>query len=140
MNVYLKRFLHRGMLFGGFGPIVAGIIYAVLGGTLSDFSLGGTEVCLAIISTYMLAFVQAGASVFNQIESWPITKSLLCHFSLIYAAYTLCYLINTWIPFKWEVVAVFTAIFVVVYLVIWVSVYLTVRSLGGRLNRQLGQR
>ncbi len=36
--------------------------------------LSGEEVLLGVISTYVLAFVQAGASVFNQIESWPIAK------------------------------------------------------------------
>ena len=97
-------------MFGGFGPIVAGIVYAILERTVSDFSLSGTQVLLAIVSTYMIAFVQAGASVFNQIEEWPLPKSLLCHFLSLYAVYVIGYLINTWIPFQAEVVLVFTGI------------------------------
>ena len=27
MNKYLKEFLKRGLMFGGFGPIVLGVIY-----------------------------------------------------------------------------------------------------------------
>lgn len=34
-----RRIFHRGLIFAGFGPIVAGIVYAVLQGTSPDFSL-----------------------------------------------------------------------------------------------------
>ena len=30
MNCYVKEFLKRGLMFGGFGPIVAGIVYLIL--------------------------------------------------------------------------------------------------------------
>ena len=137
MKQYTKQFLLRGMLFGGFGPIIIGIIYIILQATLNDFSLNGTEVCLAIVSTYLLAFVQAGASVFNQIEEWPLAKSLFCHFSLLYLAYVLCYLGNTWIPFNPLVILIFTAIFVVGYFLIWSTVYTIIKITSKRLNRQL---
>lgn len=125
------------MLFGGFGPIIAGIIYAILQYTVSGFSLSGTQVCLAIVSTYLLAFVQAGASVFNQIEEWSVLKALLCHFFLLYAAYVLCYLVNTWIPFRAEVILIFTAIFAAVYMIIWCSVYFAVKATRNKLNKTL---
>ena len=96
MNIYLKRFLRRGIAFGGFGPIILGIVFLVLSFTVSDFSLGGREVFLAIVSTYVLAFVQAGASVFNQIEEWPLAKCTFVHFLTLYVTYVLCYLINSW--------------------------------------------
>lgn len=124
-------------MFGGFGPIIAGIVFAILEYSLPSFSLGGTEVLLSIVSTYVLAFVQAGASVFNQIDNWSVPKSLLCHFSLIYVAYVLCYVLNKWIPFKLEVVLIFTAIFVVVYFIIWTTVYLVVRNTSKKLNTKL---
>ena len=137
MNVYLKKFLLRGLAFGGFGPIILGIIFAVLQKTVEGFTLTGSEVLLGIVSTYILAFVQAGASVFNQIEEWPISKSLLCHFSLIYVAYSLCYILNTWIPFVPEVLAIFTAIFIVAYFVIWFTVYLCVKAASKKINAKL---
>ncbi len=137
MNKYVRDFLLRGMLFGGFGPIVVGIVYFILSKCLADFSLSGGEVCLAIVSTYVLAFLQAGATVFNQIEHWPITKSLLCHFAVLYASYVGCYLLNTWIPFDSSVILIFTAIFVGAYFVIWISVYLAVRATGRKLNEKL---
>lgn len=137
-RTYAKTFLHRGLLFGGFGPIVAGIVYAILQHTVTRFSLTGTQVCLAIVSTYMLAFLQAGASVFNQIEEWPLTKTLFCHFFTLYLAYVLCYLLNTWIPFEPMVLLIFTGIFVIAYFVIWITVYTIVKQTSKHLNQKLG--
>ena len=139
MNKYLKSFLHRGLIFGGFGPIILGIIYAVIQSTQKDFSLSGPEVLTAIVSIYLLAFVQAGASVFNQIESFSLPKSALSHFSVLYAAYVICYLVNNWIPFNPEVIAIFTAIFLAVYFVVWITVVSILKITAKRLNEKLKQ-
>lgn len=138
MNRYLKEFLHRGLIFGGFGPIILSIIYIFIEMFTEGFSLNAREICLAVISTYILAFVQAGVSVFNQIEHWPLPKSLLCHFGLLYITYVLCYVINSWIPFKAEVVLIFTAIFVVLFFLIWIIVYFCVKASTKKLNMKLG--
>ena len=133
----VRDFFFRGLLFGGFGPIIAGIVYLILHLTLEDLTLTGLQVFTAIVSTYLLAFVHAGASVFNQIESWPLAKSTLCHFGLLYVAYILCYVINSWIPFEPLVLGIFTAIFAVGYAVIWLAVYVSIRVTVKRLNRSL---
>lgn len=138
MKSYVKAFFHRGLIFGGFGPIVLGIIYAILENTVESFTLDGVQLLVAIISVYLLAFVQAGVSVFNQIEEWSIPQSLLCHFSLLYAAYVTCYLVNSWIPFEPLVLLIFTAIFVVAYLVIWITVFVSVKLVSRRLNERIG--
>lgn len=137
MNKNLKEFLHRGLMFAGFGPVIAGIVFLILDYTVKDFSLSGTQVLVAIASTYLLAFVHAGSSVFHQIESWSASKSLLCQLSLLYVAYTICYLVNSWIPFEVTVILIYTAIFVVAYLAIWLTVYLCVKAASRRLNAQL---
>lgn len=133
----VRDFFFRGLLFGGFGPIIAGIVYLILHLTLQDLTLTGLQVFTAIVSTYLLAFVHAGASVFNQIESWPLAKSTLCHFGVLYVAYILCYVINSWIPFEPLVLGIFTAIFAVGYAVIWLAVYVSIRVTVKRLNRSL---
>lgn len=133
----VREFFRRGLMFGGFGPVILGIIYLILHLTLDDFPLDGSVVFLGIISTYLLAFVHAGASVFNQIESWPLGKSILCHFGLLYIAYSLCYVMNAWIPFEPLVLGIFTAIFAVGYAVIWTTVFLCVKATERRLNRNL---
>lgn len=137
MNKHVKNFLHRGLLFGGFGPIVAGIVYLILSYTLDDFSLSGKEVFLAILSTYLLAFVHAGTSVFHQIERLPVAKAALFQLGALYLSYTVCYLVNAWIPFDWKIIATYTAIFVGVYLIIWVSVLVSVRMTKKQLNAKL---
>ena len=133
----VRDFFFRGLLFGGSGPIIAGIIYLILHFALEDLTLTGLQVFTVIVSTYLLAFVHAGASVFNQIESWPLAKSTLCHFGLLYIAYVLCYVINSWIPFEPLVLGIFTAIFAVGYAVIWLAVYVSIRVTVKRLNRSL---
>lgn len=133
-NHYVRAFFHRGLLFGGFGPIVMAIVYLILSYTLPHFALSGGEVFTAVVSTYLLAFIQAGASVFNQIEHWSLGRSLACHLGTLYAAYCGCYLLNTWIPFEPAVLLIFTGIFVVSYLVIWLTVYLCVKAVSKRLN------
>lgn len=137
MNKYLKQFLHRGLMFGGFGPIIAGTVFLILHFTLADFALSGYQVFLAILSTYLLAFVQAGASVFNQIEEWALTKSLLFHFLTIYLVYSICYIANSWIPFEPMVLVIFTAIFVVAYFIIWFTVYFCIKAVSKKLNAKI---
>ena len=137
MNIYLKRFLQRGIAFGGFGPIILGAVFYVLSFAVEDFSLDGREVFFAIVSTYILAFVQAGASVFNQIEEWPIAKCTAVHFLTLYVVYVLCYLLNSWIPFDVNVVLVFTAIFAAVYLVVWLTVVVSIKLVSKKLNEKV---
>ena len=137
MNKYLKEFLHRGLMFGGFGPIILAIIYFIISKTVKDFSLSSNELLLGTISIYLLAFIQAGATVFNQIDHWPITKSLLFHFGSLYIAYVLCYLINSWIPFNPLVLLIFTAVFVLVYFAIWITVVLSIKVFTKKANKKL---
>ncbi len=137
MNMYVKEFLKRGFMFSGLGPVVLAIVYLCLGEFTENFSLTGTEVFWSIISVYLLAFLHAGASVFNQIDHWPIGKSLFCHFFTLYIAYSVCYVFNSWIPFEPKVLSIFTLIFVVGYFLVWGTVYLCVRKTGNRFNAKL---
>ena len=137
MNRHLKTFLHRGLIFGGFGPIILGIVFFCIELSGTQLALDGGKVMLAIISTYILAFVHAGASVFNQIEAWPLTKSLLCHFSLLFAVYSLTYILNSWIPFEPLMLLIFFLVFVTVYFAIWLTVYFSVKAHTKKLNSKL---
>ena len=137
MNRYVKEFFHRGLMFSGFGPIIFGIIVLILSKTLDEFSISAEHLFSGIVSTYLIAFVQAGASVFNQIEHWSLPKSLFCHLGLLYAVYVLSYVLNSWIPFEWGVVVLFTAIFVVTYFIIWFTVYFITKATGKKLNATL---
>ncbi len=137
MKRYLKEFLLRGMMFGGFGPIILAIIYFVLSKTGVQNMFDAKETFLGIISLYLLAFVHAGASVFNQIEEWGLSKSIGVHFCVLYLAYSVCYLINSWIPFDINVFGFFTLIFIVIYLVVWTVVYICVKHSSKQINAKL---
>ena len=137
MNKYVKEFLHRGLIFGGFGPIIFGIIVFIVSKTTDNFILEAGEVLTGIVSIYLLAFVHAGASVFNQIEHWSIGKSLLCHLSTLYVAYSICYIINTWIPFEPKILLLFTVIFMVIYFVVWGIVYFIIKATSKNFNAKL---
>lgn len=117
--------------------MIVGAVFAVLQYTVEGFSLSGTEALLAILSTYLLAFVQAGASVFNQIENWPLPKSLGIHLLTLYVAYVLCYIVNSWIPFDPVMILVFTAIFLGGYFLVWIIVYLSVKVATKKLNKKI---
>ena len=140
MNRYLKIFLHRGLIFGGFGPIILGIVYAILEKTVDAFSLNGVQILIAIVSIYLLAFVQAGATVFEQIEHWGTGKSLFCHLGVLYLAYVGCYLLNNWIPFEPTVIMIFTGIFVVGYLLIWAIIVLATKGISRKLNEKIASK
>lgn len=137
MNKHVKSYFFRGLLFGGFGPIIAGLVFCIVHSTGVDTEFSGVEVFVAVVSTYVLAFVQAGSSVFNQIEDWPIAKSVGIHFLSLYIVYVGCYLVNRWLPFDWRVIAIFSGIFLATYIVIWLTVYLIVKATSKKLNEKI---
>lgn len=137
MNRYLKDFIFRGLLFSGFGPIILGIVFFFLEISGVDLALTGKDVFIAIISTYVIAFVQAGASVFNQIEHWPLGKSILCHFTSLFLVYSLTYVINAWIPFEPMILVAFCLIFVAVYLAVWLTVYFSTKAYTKKMNAKI---
>ena len=140
MNCYVKEYIKRGLIFSGLGPIVAGIVYVCIEKSGIDLKLSGTEVLLAIISTYIMAFVQAGSSTFNTIESWGKAKALLFQMTSIYVVYIGGYLINKWIPFDWIVILIFTVSFVIGYLIVWFTVYFFVKKESNKLNLKLEEK
>ena len=137
MNKYVKEFFHHGLMFGGFGPIVTAIVLLILSHKINDFSISGNQVFMAVVSTYIVAFVHAGSSIFHQIEHWSTMKGLFCQLGSLYLVYVLTYIINSWIPFEIAVILIFTAIFVFTYLVIWLIVYLCVKATSKKLSEKL---
>ena len=133
----MKHFMLRGLMFGGFGPIVLAIISYFISLFNEGITFSGKEILQGMISVYLLAFVHAGASVFNQIEEWGISKSIGIHFSVLYVAYSLCYLMNSWIPFSLKDFLIFTGIFAAIYIVVWTVVYICVRGSSRKINDKL---
>ena len=61
------------------------------------------------------------------------------HFLTLYLAYGGCYLINNWIPFRFDVLAIFTAIFAVGYFAIWIVIAVSIRVVSRKLNAKIGK-
>ena len=137
MKKYIVKFVNRGALFGGFGPIITSIIFFILSRCIDGLTFSGQEILTAMVSTYLLAFIHAGASVFNQIEEWSLAKSTFFHLMTLYFAYVTCYLINSWIAFDIRVLLLFTLIFVVVYVIVWATVVISIKTMEKKLNRKL---
>ncbi len=137
MNKYVRQFLHRGLLFGGFGPIVVSIVFVIIESAANTITLNAKQILIAVLSSYVLAFVQAGATVFEQIDHWSTPKSVFFHFLSLYIVYIGTYLINTWIPFSKSVVLIFTGIFIAVFFIVWLIVYCAVRSTQKKMNAAL---
>lgn len=133
MNKYVKEFLHRGLMFSGLGCIIAAIIISSESGLVHD----GKAVLTAVVSTYFLAFIHAGTSVFHMVEGWSAVKSAFFQLLTLYVSYLACYLANSWLTFSMAVVGVFTAIFVSVYSLVWVVVYFSVKATSKKLNKNL---
>lgn len=133
MNKYVKEFFIRGLMFSGLGPLVFGIVLMILGFCNVELNVEGWQIFLGILSTLLLAFIQAGATVFEQIEEWSNLKSLFWHLLSIYLAYTTAYLVNSWIPLKWQVILIFSALVIVTFLIIWLICYLV----GKKTKRKL---
>ena len=140
MNPYVKSFLHRGLIFAGFGPIVSGLVYLFLEISGTKINISGYEIALAIVTTYIMAFVHAGSSVFNEIEKWGKAKSALFQMTSIYTVYMVGYLINRWIPLDYRFILIFTGSFVGGYLIIWFTVYFINKKNSDKLNEKLKQK
>lgn len=134
MNKYVKEFCIRGLIFGALGPLVYGIVMMILGFCNVKIEIQGWQILLAIVSTYLLAFIQAGSSVFEQVEEWSSFKSALIHLLTIYVIYLVTYLVNTWIPLNWIAIVIFTAAIIVTFLLIWLICYLVNRKFKNTLN------
>ena len=74
MNKYFKEFLHRGLMFWGFGPIVAKTVYLIIGFCIKEITVLPYDMFMAILSTYILAFLVAGASVFIKTRNGVLLK------------------------------------------------------------------
>lgn len=133
MNKYVKEFLHRGLMFSGLGCIIAAIIISSEPNLMHD----GKSVLTAIVSTYFLAFIHAGTSVFHSVESWSAVKSAFFQLLTLYVSYLACYLVNSWLNFDMAVVGIFTLVFVVVYAAVWLTVYFSIKATSKKLNKNL---
>ena len=140
MSKHVKNFIHTGLIFGGFGPIIAGIVLLILELANVEIVLNGIDILIMIISTYLMAFVHAASNEFHKVERFSLSKSMLLQFSSIYIVYSVSYIVNDWLPFNITTILIFTSIFVVAYLIIFIIVYISIKKATVKLNNKINSK
>lgn len=137
MKKHIGDFIHRGLLAAGFGPVILGIIYGILGTTGVVQSLSPSEVATGILSVTLMAFIAAGINVVYAIERLPLMWAILVHAGVLYLDYLLMYLLNSWLPRSMTAIGIFTAIFAAGFALVWLCIYLSIRAKAENINRKL---
>lgn len=137
MKQFWKEFFLRGLICAAGGPVVLAIIYGILGATGQVATLSSTEVCLAILTIALLAFIAAGMTAIYQMEQLPLPMMILLHGGGLYIAYILTYLINGWLLNQLKPILIFTAIFLAGYALIWAVIYTIEKRKAKKINRLL---
>ena len=122
MKKFIVEFLKRGAIFAGLGPLILAIVYFFLhlNGVVEMVPV--TKMIAEIISSLILAFIAAGISAVYHVEKLQLGIAGLIQGSVLFADYIFFYLAMGWMPFRWDVIALFTAIFVVIFALIWLIV------------------
>jgi branched-subunit amino acid ABC-type transport system permease component len=134
------EFVRRGLVAGGFGPVILAVLYIILERSGEIVSLTASQVCTGIFSLYALAFIAGGMNVVYQIERLPLMAAISIHGGVLYIGYLITYLVNGWLELGKAPIMVFTAIFIAGYLVIWAVIYHITRRNTRRLNEMLKQK
>ena len=140
MKKIILEFIRRGLTACGFGPIVLAVLYLILQRQDILHSLTVEQVCLGIVSLWMLAFVAGGMNVLYQIERLPLMMAILIHGSVLYISYLVTYLLNDWLEQGVLPILIFSGIFVFGYLTIWIVIYLITKKNTEAVNRALNQK
>lgn len=134
------EFVRRGLVAGGFGPVILAVLYIILVRSGEIVSLTASQVCIGIFSLYALAFIAGGMNVIYQIERLPLMAAISIHGGVLYIGYLITYLVNGWLELGKAPIMVFTAIFIAGYLAIWAVIYHITRRNTRRLNEMLKQK
>ena len=140
MKKTILEFIRRGLTACGFGPIVLAILYLILQHQGILHSLTVEQVCLGIVSLWMLAFIAGGLNVLYQIERLPLMLAILIHGGVLYISYQVTYMLNDWLEQGLLPILIFSGIFVFGYLTVWIVIYLITKKNTEAVNRALNQK
>ena len=140
MKKTILEFCRRGLIAGSFGPLVLAVLYLILRhkGILQTLTVN--EVCLGIVSLWVLAFVAGGMNVLYQMERLPLMVAILIHGGVLYISYLATYLINGWLTQGVKPILVFTVIFVLGYIGVWAVICFITKKRTERVNAILRQK
>ncbi len=139
MKRILLEFFRRGLVACGFGPLILAVVYLILQQAGLQ-TLTVHEVCVGIVSLWLLAFLAGGMNVVYQIERLPLMGAILIHGTALYMGYLVTYLVNDWLAWGTTPVLVFTAIFVLGYLAVWAVIYTVTKQNTAKVNAMMKDR
>ena len=134
---YYKRFILRGLVAMGFGPIVLAMIYGILGAVGVAESLPVSEFVFGVLTIVALAFLAGGITIVYQIEELGLSKAITAHGVILYLAYAVVYVTNNWLADGIIPFLVFTGIFVIGYLLVWLIIYFITKKSTDKINKNL---
>lgn len=137
MKNTIKKFIKRGASFSCLGPLTYAIVILIIHLCNVDTSSDGLVIFKAIISTALLAFICAGASVVWEEEKLGLGFASLIHGTALYISYLIMYLVNNWIPRNLESLLIFSALFVGTYVIIWLIIFITEKNRAKKFNSKL---
>ena len=140
MKTFWKDFCFRGLICASVGPIVLAIIYGILDATSAVETIAPSEVCVAVLTISVLAFIAAGMTAIYQMEQLPLLTKVLIHGGALYLVYIVTYLINGWLQNQFVPILVFTGIFLAGYAIIWLIIYFVEKSKTEKINKLLKER
>ena len=140
MKKIILEFLRRGLTACGLGPLVLVILYLILQQTRDVQTVTVQEVCVAIITLTLLAFMAGGLNVLYHVERLPLMVAVLIHGGILYFSYLVTYLLNGWLEWGLLPFFVFSAIFVIGYFAIWAIIYAFIKRKTEKLNAILKQK
>lgn len=140
MRKNILEFCRRGLIAGSFGPLVLAVLYLILQhkGILQTLTVN--EVCLGIVSLWVLAFAAGGMNVLYQMERLPLMVAILIHGSVLYISYLVTYLVNGWLTQGVKPILVFTVIFLFGYIGVWAIIFFITKKRTERVNEILKQK
>lgn len=138
MKSYIAEFLKRGFMAAGGGPLIMAIVYAILDqcGVVNEVSV--STMFLAVISSFLMAFIAGAVTVIYMSERLPYGTKALIHGSVLFLDYFCVYLINGWIKGALPI-AIFSASFIVGFIIISVAIYFPIKKQTEVLNRKIAE-
>ncbi len=140
MKKLLSEFFLRGLIAGGFGPIVLAVVYLILNRAAEVESVSVGRLCVGIFSLYILAFIAGGVNVVYRIERLPLTLAILIHGGVLYVCYLITYLLNDWLESGVMPIIVFSLIFIIGFVSIWAVIFSVTKANTKKVNEALKQK
>ncbi|MBE6565076.1 MAG: DUF3021 domain-containing protein [Ruminococcaceae bacterium] len=137
MKKTISDFCFRGLVGGGFGPLVLAVVYLILHRFAGVETLSVDQLCRGIFSLYALAFAAGGLNVLYAIERLPLAAAILIHGAVLYAGYLLTFRLNDWLQAGTKPLLIFSAVFLLGYLAVWVVIYAITRKNTAKVNELL---